>query len=99
LSGGHIEELAKPMYSTCIGLILKGYNDYENKNKTFENNFVKVNGASEVAQTQVTVEVAEEEIEEISALPKAKKKTIKGFMDNFKTNLIEMFREEEDAQL
>jgi hypothetical protein len=32
-------------------------------------------------------------------LPKAKKKTIKGFMDNFKTNLIEMFREEEDAQL
>ena len=27
LAGGHIEELAKPMYSTCIGLILKGYND------------------------------------------------------------------------
>ena len=36
LAGGHIDELAKPMYSTCIGLILKGYNDYENKNKQFE---------------------------------------------------------------
>jgi cell division protein FtsA len=25
LSAGHIDELEKPMYSTCIGLILKGY--------------------------------------------------------------------------
>src|SRR6187431_995778 len=41
LSGGHIDELAKPMYSTCIGLILKGYNDYENKNKQFDRNFIK----------------------------------------------------------
>src|SRR5699024_9224033 len=31
LASDYIEELAMPMYSTCIGLILKGYNDYENK--------------------------------------------------------------------
>ena len=98
LSGGHIEELAKPMYSTCIGLILKGYNDYENKNKTFDNNFIKVNGAAAIAQQPVTQEVIDAATGE-APLPKAKKKTIKGFMDNFKTNLIEMFREEEDAQL
>src|SRR6187551_3698061 len=42
LAGGHIDELDKPMYSTCIGLILKGYNDYENKNKQFEETFRKV---------------------------------------------------------
>src|SRR6187455_190200 len=42
LAGGHIDELAKPMYSTCIGLILKGYNDYENKNKQFEEQFRRV---------------------------------------------------------
>lgn len=30
LASGHIEELTKPMYATCIGLILKGYNVYEN---------------------------------------------------------------------
>jgi cell division protein FtsA len=29
LAPNHIEELRKPMYSTCIGLILKGYSDYE----------------------------------------------------------------------
>src|SRR6187431_880472 len=42
LAGGHIEELAKPMYSTCIGLILKGYNDFENKNRQLEPNFIQV---------------------------------------------------------
>src|SRR4249920_1264304 len=42
LAGGHIDELAKPMYSTCIGLILKGYNDYENNNRQFEETFRKV---------------------------------------------------------
>jgi cell division protein FtsA len=31
LTGDDLDELSKPMYSTCIGLILKGYNDYENK--------------------------------------------------------------------
>src|SRR5205814_6625805 len=42
LAPGHIEELAKPMYSTCLGLILKGYNDYENNNKQFEESFRRI---------------------------------------------------------
>src|SRR6188768_602610 len=39
LAAGHIDELAKPMYSTCIGLILKGYSDYEHNRKQFEIDF------------------------------------------------------------
>ena len=31
LAPNHIDELKKPMYSTCIGLILKGYSDYDHK--------------------------------------------------------------------
>src|ERR1044072_5527576 len=42
LAPNHIDELRKPMYSTCIGLILKGYSDYENKRKEFESKFKKV---------------------------------------------------------
>ena len=42
LSSGHIEELAKPMYSTCLGLILKGYDDYEHNRKQFNQSFSKV---------------------------------------------------------
>ena len=53
LAGGHIDELAKPMYSTCIGFILKGYNDYENKNKQMSPDFIKV---------QVTEQKAEDEV-------------------------------------
>src|SRR6201991_2405264 len=42
LAAGHIEELAKPTYSTCIGLILKGYDDYEHNRKQFEKEYRKV---------------------------------------------------------
>src|SRR5580693_7146718 len=42
LAAGHIEELAKPTYSTCIGLILKGYSDYEHNRKEFEKEYRKV---------------------------------------------------------
>jgi cell division protein FtsA len=103
LSGGHIDELSKPMYSTCIGLILKGYNDYENKNKKFDNNFIKVAGtgimqeapvAEELSTTLTSSSFEEKETEVVK-----RKKTIKGFMDSFKTNLIEMFKEEGDEEL
>ncbi len=97
LSGGHIDELSKPMYSTCIGLILKGYNDYDNKNKILDSNFIKVAGTGIMQEAPVT-EVQKPEEESEPAIVK-RKKTIKGFMDSFKTNLIEMFKEEEDGQL
>jgi cell division protein FtsA len=29
LAGGHADELLNPMYSTCIGLIMRGYHDFE----------------------------------------------------------------------
>ncbi len=97
LSGGHIDELSKPMYSTCIGLILKGYNDYDNKNKILDSNFIKVAGTGIMQEAPVN-EVQKPEEESEPAIVK-RKKTIKGFMDSFKTNLIEMFKEEEDGQL
>lgn len=96
LSGGHIEELAKPMYSTCIGLILKGYNDYENKNKTMSTGFIRVQMTKEKEETVTEeTEVAETEVKRIDAKPR---KTLQGFMDRMKTNLIELFKEEEDTK-
>lgn len=35
LASGHIQELMKPMYATCIGLILRGYDDYETNRLRF----------------------------------------------------------------
>ena len=59
-----------------------------------------MNGAAALAKDAVD-EVADvhEETTDAPELPRQKRKTIKGFMDSFKNNLIEMFKEEEDAQL
>ncbi|MEO6488359.1 MAG: cell division protein FtsA [Ferruginibacter sp.] len=100
LSGGHIEELAKPMYSTCIGLILKGYNDYENKNKQLETNFIRGSAAGILQREPVAEEIpAEESVTGTQGVKIRQRKTLKGFMDTFKNNLIEMFKEEEDTHL
>jgi cell division protein FtsA len=96
LAGGHIEELAKPMYSTCLGLILKGYNDFENKRKQFETEFKKVDipqGLQQPGVDEVLVVPTEDDHK------MAPRKTLKGFMDSFKNGLIDMFKEEEDARL
>ena len=98
LSGSQIDELSKPMYSTCIGLILKGYNDYENKNRKLDTNFIKVSGTGIMQEAPVEIEPEEICVEKEPEIIK-RKKTIKGFMDSFKTNLIEMFKEEEDGEL
>jgi len=98
LSGSQIDELSKPMYSTCIGLILKGYNDYENKNRKFDTNFIKVSGTGIMQEAPVENGMEELFAEKEPEIVK-RKKTIKGFMDSFKTNLIEMFKEEEDSAL
>ncbi len=98
LSAGHIEELAKPMYSTCIGLILKGYNDYENKNRTLGSNMIKLK-AEEIVEDEPVAEEHDTEVQnDKPRISRPKRKTIKGLMDSFKTNLIEMFKEEEDTR-
>jgi cell division protein FtsA len=93
------------MYSTCIGLILKGYNDYEQNYKVFAETFKKVevpksltvnntgsaNGltSQRVEAKPVPTTLTAEQIE------KRKSK----FWDRFKNNLIEIFSEEDDKLL
>lgn len=89
LAAGQIQELVKPMYATCIGLILKGYNDYENKQKQME------------PTTEVTNEVEEIEEEEIASEPiknSDKRNALKRLLDTCKIGLIDMFKEESDAK-
>jgi cell division protein FtsA len=98
LSSGHIDELAKPMYSTCIGLILKGYNDYENKNKQFEDSFIKIEVPEELQEPSYeSIDSADNEEPEYVHMKQ--RKTLRGFMDSFKTGLIDLFKEEGDELL
>lgn len=98
LAPNHIDELKKPMYATCLGLILKGYSDYEHKYKEFTEKFKRVEvpktlkaNIAEPVQEQVTIEP---EIVNV----KARVQKLK-FWDKFKDNLIDLFKEEEDKMI
>lgn len=97
LAAGHIEELAKPMYATCIGLILKGYNVFENVQYQQHKAERKVRSAGTVSPDEATAEVFVEE--EIATVKVGKRKSLKGFMDSIKDGLIDLFKEEEDRKL
>src|SRR6185437_15282426 len=97
LPAGHIEELAKPMYATCLGLILKGYNDYENKRKQFEQKFVKISIPQGLQQSPIDEILADEPVERMNVVKP--RKTLKSFLDSCKNGLIEMFKDEGDSEL
>ena len=93
LAPNHIEELKKPMYSTCIGLILKGYSDYEHKYKEFTEQYKKVEVPKSLTVKKDEVTGFADEVKETrkERINKAK------FWDKFKNNLIDLFKEEEDT--
>ena len=103
LAAGHIEELAKPTYSTCIGLILKGYSDYEHNRKQFDKGFRRMEVPDNLRKAGVQEE--EEEIRtaqdrELLQQEKVRnRKGMKDFWGKFKDGIIDLFKEEEDHAL
>ncbi len=98
LAAGHIEELAKPTYSTCIGLILKGYDDYEHNRKQFEKEYKKVD-VPDTLKKAIAQEEAEIEIEEVSVEKVKQRRGLNNFWGKFKDGIIDLFKEEEDKHL
>lgn len=98
LAAGHIEELAKPTYSTCIGLILKGYDDYEHNRKKFEKEYKKVDVPVGLKKA-IAKEEAEIEVAEVSAEKVKQRRGLNNFWGKFKDGIIDLFKEEEDKHL
>lgn len=97
LASGHIEELAKPTYATCLGLILKGYDDYEHNRKQFEQSFRPV-VVPEGLRTEM--EEAPVEVETNGSIATAERRRgMTNFWGKFKDGLINIFKEEEDHRL
>ena len=98
LAAGHIEELAKPTYSTCIGLILKGYSDYEHNRKQFETEYKKIAVPDNLRKQEIVEEtIATEEMIQQEKI--RNRKGIKDFWGKFKDGIIDLFKEEEDHAL
>ena len=85
------------MYSTCIGLILKGYNDYEHKRKQFDNKFKKVEVPEVLKKEEVKKQLTKRKNKINSDT--TKRKGLNNFWDKFKDRLIDMFKEEEDKEI
>jgi len=86
-------------------LILKGYNDYEQHHKVFENNFKKIEVPKEL-----TIDAADinSDTHEMSVVGEDQKTVIEPsiiegrklkFWDRFKSDLIEIFSEDDDKLL
>ncbi|HXB94622.1 MAG TPA: cell division protein FtsA [Puia sp.] len=97
LASGHIEELAKPTYSTCIGLILKGYSDYEHNRKEFEQEYRKVEIPDNLRNTEVQAQAVSQETLQQERV--RNRKGMKDFWGKFKDGIIDLFKEEEDRAL
>ncbi|HEU4633991.1 MAG TPA: cell division protein FtsA, partial [Flavisolibacter sp.] len=80
---------------TCLGLILKGYDDYEHNRKQFEQSFKPVS-VPDVLRTEA--EEAAFETEGDGSVGIAERKGLKDFWGRFKHSLIEIFKEEEDSK-
>jgi cell division protein FtsA len=98
LSPNHIEELKKPMYATCIGLILKGYNDYEHKHKEFENTFRKVEVPESLVKHEVVETLVKEPVSMQETAPRSRK-GLNNYWNKFKENLVDLFKEEGDQEI
>ena len=98
LAAGQIEELAKPTYSTCIGLILKGYSDYEHNRKQFDQLHMKVEIPAALRRQAGLAEMEMPE-DEIQRARVKNRKGIKDFWGKFKDGIIDLFKEEEDHAL
>ncbi len=91
LMTGHYEELSKPMYSTCIGLILKGYNVYENS----QNRLLEKEAEAAQPITPAVELPSEPEGQVVIGVSGGKsRRTLKDFMESIKTGLIDLFKEE-----
>jgi cell division protein FtsA len=99
LASGHIEELAKPTYATCIGLILKGYSDYEHNRKQFDKDYKKVDVPANLKKMEIPQEDPVLVQEAMQQEKVRNRKGIKDFWGKFKDGLIDIFKEEEDHAL
>lgn len=101
LAAGHIEELARPTYSTCIGLILKGYSDYEHNRKAFEKEYRRVDVPDNLkkAEAQALAQAALPTEEQLQSERVRNRKGVKDFWGKFKDGIIDLFKEEEDHHL
>jgi len=108
LAGGHAESLMNPMYATCIGLILRGYHDFESGRLRFAGeggNFMhfdeEVPAVTLPEGTDVALEAAvETDIDDtIEERQRKRSDKMKRLFDGLKGKFMSFFEEVEDEEI
>ncbi|MBS1773505.1 MAG: cell division protein FtsA [Bacteroidetes bacterium] len=107
LAGSHTDALMNPMYSTCIGLILRGYHDFENGRLRFVGeggNIIhlskeEVKEAMAIVQQEQQVEINEEEEEKVRNKNVKRTENFKKLFDGLKGKFMKFFEEVEDEEI
>ncbi len=102
LAGGHANDLMNPMYSTCIGLILRGYYDIESgrfKSEEFNSSYLHVE-VPEILIIQDTKtpedSIQLESEEEVLERTQKRANKMKQLFENLKGKFVELFEDEDD---
>jgi cell division protein FtsA len=115
LAGGHSEALKHPMYATCIGLILRGYSDFETGKLNFLGSNKEMHVAKETpskdifikmelpkehkAEEQDAFEDTEEQAHEKQERNTKRSETIKKVFNQIKNGFMSFFEEPEDQKM
>lgn len=108
LAGSHTESISNPMYSTCIGLILRGYHDFENGRMRFMGEGGNYMHLSEDEMKPVIAEAAamaedetfEQEPQEATQQKQARRnENLKRLFDGLKGKFMSFFEEVEDQEM
>lgn len=106
LSGNAPEDVTNPMYSTCIGLILRGYHDFENGRLRFvgEGGNIVHMSAEEVKAVKDMIDTPEEQLAEDDAADRKKRnikrtENFKKLFDGFKGKFMKFFEEVDDQEM
>lgn len=110
LAGGYNDALMNPMYSTCIGLILRGYYDYESGRTEFYGsggNYLRLSADEPVVEDVAEEEGQDEEDEFIQDIATDKKRekfkkrqdTMRELFDRLRGKFMDLFEDLDDREL
>lgn len=115
LAGGHHESLNHPMYATCIGLILRGYSDFETGKLNFNSSNKEIGVVKETPSKDIFIkmempqEVKAEAHDDYEETPEQKyekqernnkrSETIKKVFNQIKNGFMSFFEEPEDQRI
>lgn len=110
LTGRHAEQLSNPMYATCIGLILRGYHDFEMGNLRFAGKMgnemttdvVNANAGTLTATAEIEESAVQEEPDlmlEANDRSRKRKAVMGKLFDGLKNKFMSLFEEVEDDEM